>query len=101
MTKNAVGMVARMRKISLSLFALAKAITIPNIPTAIKYHPNPFFMLFSIVVFDVLLCRSRLQRDKEVSQATSLTYLEILSSREALSRFRKYLSHRSFTAKGK
>ena len=28
-------------------------------------------------------------------------YFEMLSKREALSRFRKYLSHRSFVAKGK
>jgi hypothetical protein len=35
-------MVARIRKISLSFFALANAITIPNIPTAKKYNPYPF-----------------------------------------------------------
>jgi hypothetical protein len=56
-TRKAVGMVARIRKISRSLVARAKAVTIPKIPTAKKYHPNPF-MLFSIVFLDVLRSKS-------------------------------------------
>jgi hypothetical protein len=66
-TKNAVGTVAMTRKISRSLLALANAIRIPNIPNTKKYNPYRF-MMFSIVLFDVLLCRSRFQRDKEVGQ---------------------------------
>ena len=54
-TKNAVGMVAKTRKTSLSFFARANAVKIPNIPTNMKYHPYPCIM-FSIVFFEVLLC---------------------------------------------
>jgi hypothetical protein len=77
---------------------------IPKIPTAMKYHPNPFFILFSIVSFDVLNSgRSvgNLTNRSYAAQPSRPTYLEILSRRAALSRFKEDLSCRSFITKGR
>lgn len=57
-------------------------------------------MLFSIVLVDVLLCRSR-PVNVVRNALGSLTYLEMLSNRDELSRFMEYLSRRSFRAKGR